>query len=154
MTNDFRDIPDGTPLRVVVDTNVLVSGLFGIKDSPSSKILQTIRSQKIIFVTSPEILKEVEEVISRERIVKLTKMSEVERKDFIDELIERCDVTAGRQLSQFVGRDVKDDKFLACADEAKADYIITGDEDLLALKEYQGVKIFSPRQFIKLLASF
>lgn len=151
MINDLRDVQDGTPIRVVVDTNVLVSGLLGIKDSPSSKILQTIRIQKIILVTSPEILEEVGEVISRERIVKLTKMSEAERKDFIDELIERSDVTAGKQLPQIVGRDVKDDKFLACAYEAKADNIITGDEDLLALKEYEGIKIVSPRQFIKLL---
>lgn len=36
-------------LRVVVDTNVLISGLFGIKDSPSSQILQAYRNQKIIL---------------------------------------------------------------------------------------------------------
>ena len=138
-------------LRVVVDTNVLISGLFGITDSPSSQILKAIRSQKIILVTSPIILEEVGDVINRGRIVKLTKMTTDERTDFIDKLIERSDVTAGKQLSQIVGRDVKDDKFLACAVEAKTDYIITGDKDLLVIKEYAGIKIVTPREFLLVL---
>ena len=138
-------------IRVVVDTNVLISGLFGIKDSPSSQILNAIRSQKIILVTSPVILEEAVEVMNRKRIVKLTKMSPKERADFMDQLIERSEVTAGKQLQQMIGRDAKDDKFLACAVEAKADYIISGDEDLLDLKEYEGIKIVTPRQFLEIL---
>lgn len=138
-------------IRVILDTNVLVSGLFGIKNSPSSQILQSIRDQKVILVTSPVILEEVGNVISRGRITKLTKMGEEERKNFIDELIERSDVTAGKQLPKTVGRDVKDDKFLACAYEAKADYLVTGDDDLLVLKEYEGTKIIKPREFIEIL---
>ena len=137
--------------RVVVDTNVLISGLFGIKDSPSSQILNAIRSQKIILVTSPVILEEAVEVMSRKRIVKLTKMSPKERADFMDQLIERSEVTAGKQLQQMIDRDAKDDKFLACAVEAKADYIISGDEDLPDLKEYEGIKIVTPRQFLEIL---
>ena len=138
-------------IRVVIDTNVLISNLFGIKNSPSFQILLALRSQKIILVTSPIILAEVEEVISRERIIKRTKMSVDERADFLDKLIERSDITAGKQLLQLVGSDVKDDKFLACGFEAKADYIITGDEDLLVLKEYKGTKIITPREFLKIL---
>jgi putative PIN family toxin of toxin-antitoxin system len=130
---------------------VLVSGLFGIKNSPSSQILKAIRSQKIILVTSPVILEEVSDVISRKRIIKLTEMNEKERNNFINELIKRSDVTAGKQLPKMVGRDVKDDKFLACAYESKADYLVTGDYDLLVLKQYKGIKIIKPRKFIDLL---
>ena len=144
MTND---------LRVVIDTNVLVSGLFGIKNSPSYQILQAIREQKIILVTSPVILEEIGDVISRKRIVKLTKMNEEEQKKFIEGIVERSDVTAGKQLSKIVGRDVNDDKFLACAHEARADYIVTGDSDILVLKEYEGIKIVKPREFVGLLKS-
>lgn len=137
-------------LRVVIDTNVLISGLFGIKDSPSSQIISSLRAQKIILVTSPAILEEVGEVINRERIVRLTKMNAKQRADFMDKLIERSDVTAGKQLPKIISRDLKDDKFLACAVEARADYIVTGDEDLLVLKEYEGIKIVTPREFVKL----
>lgn len=138
-------------LRTVVDTNVLISGLFGIKDSPSSQILKAIRTQKIILVTSPMILEEVGDVVNRERIVELTKMSLDERVDFMDKLVERSDVTAGKQLVGQVGRDRKDDKFIACAVEAKANYLITGDEDLLVLEEYEGTRIVTPREFLQVL---
>lgn len=135
--------------RVVVDTNVLVSGLFGIKNSPSAQILNAFRNQKIILATSPAILKEVAGIINRDRIIKRTKMSQKERVDFIDKLVERCDVTPGRKLQEVVSRDMKDDKFLACAIEAQAEFIITGDDDLLELKEYEGIKIVTPREFIE-----
>lgn len=138
-------------IRAVIDTNVLISGSFGLKNSPSSQILHAIHSQKIIFATSASILQEIQDVISRERIVKLTKMSKQEIRDFMDKLIERSDITEGRQLPNIVGRDVKDDKFLACAYEAKADYLITGDKDLLILKQYEGTKIIKPRDFVNLL---
>lgn len=142
MTND---------IRVVIDTNVLVSGLFGIKDSPSSQVLSAVRNQEIILVTSPVILEEVGEIINRKRIVKLTKMSKKERTTFLEDLIERNEVTVGKQLSQLISRDIKDDKFLACAIEAQVNYIITGDEDLLVLKEYEGIKIITPREFLEVL---
>lgn len=137
--------------RLVIDTNVLISGLFGIKDSPSSQILKAYRSQQIILVTSPLIIEEVGDVINRGRIAKLTKMSQAERVDFMDKLLERSDIIAGEQFISQVGRDIKDDKFLACAVEAKADYLITGDKDLLVLKEYEGIKIITPRAFLKVL---
>jgi len=138
-------------LRVVVDTNVLVSGLLGNENSPSSQIIQAVRAQKIILVTSPVIIGEVESVINRDRIANLTRMSGEERASFIYGLIQRSEVTAGNQLAKRVGRDVQDDKFLACAHEAKADYIVTGDKDLLTLKEYAGIKIIRPRDFVELL---
>ena len=138
--------------RVVVDTNVLISGLLGIKNSPSGKILKAMRNQKFILINSPLILKEIGEVINRKRIVKITKMSVEERKSFLEELIERGEVSAGNQLSKLIGRDVKDDKILACAYEAKADYIVTGDEDLLVLKEYEGTMITTPKEFIEILS--
>jgi len=49
-----------------------------------------------------------------------------------------------------VCKDPDDDLILACARESVADYIVTGDEDLLALKDYQGTSIISPREFERL----
>lgn len=137
-------------MKVVVDTNVLVSGLFGIKDSPSSQILSAFRNRKIILATSPLIIEEVADVINRPRIIKLTKMSGDERIDFINKLIERSEVTAGKEYPQ-IARDAKDDKFLFCAIEAKEDYIVTGDKDLLTLKEYEEIRVITPRKFLKIL---
>src|SRR4051812_20192206 len=143
-------------LRVVVDTNVLVSGLFGIENTPPLKILTAIRKQKIILVTSAVIMEEESKVINREKITKKIHLNEEERKVFIDELIARSDVTAGKQLARNFGRDIKDDnikddKFLACGIEGAVDYIITGDRDLLILTGYEGIKIVSPREFVEIV---
>src|SRR3954464_7980988 len=138
-------------LRVVVDTNVLVSGLFGIENTPPLKILTAIRQQKIISVTSAVIMEEVGTVINREKISKKIHLNEEKRKVFIDDLIARSDVTAGKQLAHNFGRDIKDDKFLACGVEGGVDYIITGDNDLLILSGYEGIKIITPRDFVDLI---
>lgn len=136
-------------LRIVVDTNVIISGLFGIKNSPSYEIFEAIRSQKLILVLSPPIVEELEEVSGRERIVKRTKMSKEDRISFIEGVIEHSEVTRGVQMSKIIGRDVKDDMFLACAYEARANFIITGDRDLLELKKYGDTKIVTPREFVE-----
>src|SRR6266702_1096647 len=103
-----------TILRVVVDTNILVSALFGIKDSPSSQILHAFRSKHIVLISSAVIIAEIAEVVNRERIVKATKMTLHQREDFINKFIEESELTEGKQLPQKISRDVKDDKFLAC----------------------------------------
>ena len=136
-------------LRVVVDTNVVISGLLALKNSPSSKILAAIRHQTMILVTSPQIIEEIEEVLYRPRIVALTKITKEERKAFIDGLIARSDVTAGKQLATSVSRDSKDEKILACGREGKAEYIITGDQNLLEIATYEGIPIVTPREFIE-----
>lgn len=137
--------------RAVVDTNVLVSGLFHFLNAPSAHILEAIRAQKLVLVSSPAILSEVENVINRDRIVAKTQMTKEERTEFMDMLIERCEVIEGKLVLTNVSRDSKDNKFLACGAEARVDYIVTGDEDLLVLKEYEGITVISPREFVELL---
>jgi putative PIN family toxin of toxin-antitoxin system len=136
-------------LRVVVDTNVLVSGLLGLQNSPSAAILDAVRRQTIILVTSPQIINEVGQVLARDRIVERTHMNREEQESFITELIARCEVTVGAQLTKPRSRDYKDDKFLACAVEGNVDYIITGDRDLLTLDLYEGIRITTPRAFLE-----
>ncbi len=136
-------------LRVVIDTNVLISGLFGIQNAPSAHILNAIRDQKIIMITSPLILEEIREVIHRERIIKLTKMTPKEQEHFMNMLIERSEIVEGTRNMPKNSRDKKDDKFLSCALDAQADYIVTGDQDLLILNIYEEIPIITPREMLK-----
>jgi len=53
-----------------------------------------------------------------------------------------------RTIERVIVADPKDDAILACALEGKASYIISGDEHLLALREYRGIKILTPRDFV------
>jgi putative PIN family toxin of toxin-antitoxin system len=91
----------------------------------------------------------VAEVLARDRIVKRTHMTDREQEQFISALIDHCDLTSGQDLPQAISRDRKDDKFLACAVEGQADYVITGDDDLLVLQSFAGIPITTPRAFVE-----
>jgi len=137
--------------RVVLDTNVLVSASFRKKPSIPDDIFQALEAQQFTLVTSAPIIKEVQNVINRDYVVDLTKSTQEERKQYITDMIDISFITAGKQLAYPASRDIKDDKFLACGAEGEADYIVTGDKDLLDLKEFQGVKIITPRDFLEKL---
>lgn len=66
---------------------------------------------------------------------------------------QRVKLVEASALSTPVCRDADDDVVLATALAAKADIIVTGDDDLLILKEFQGIRILSPRQFMELRAA-
>ena len=69
----------------------------------------------------------------------------------LDVIENDAQFTSGGLSLAGVSRDPKDDIFIACAVEGRADYIVTGDADLLVLNEYEGIKILRPRDFIEQL---
>ena len=71
--------------------------------------------------------------------------------EIIAELSAEFEMVEPKPLSKPVCRDADDDVVLATALAANAEVIVTGDADLLVLKEFQGIKIISPRQFVELL---
>ncbi len=136
---------------MVLDTNVLISAAFGIPGSIPDKILQFLKSQKFILIISPSILEEIEDVINREAIIRRTKMSLKEREQFINNLIDIAFIVSGNLNLKVVKDDPDDDKFIVAAVEGYAQYIISGDKHLLNIKSYQGIKILSPKNFVRLL---
>lgn len=138
-------------LLVVLDTNVLISASFSKKDSIPNQILQALKNQKFILITTPEILDEIEAVLHYQKVLKITKMTESEIKKFMEVIIDLSLVVPGNVIVQTIKKDPDDDKFLAAAIEGRADYVITGDKPLLDIKEYQGVRILTPADFLKRL---
>ena len=69
----------------------------------------------------------------------------------MNELSEISILTRGQAALTQKSRDRKDNKFLVCASEAQADYLITSDDDLLALKTYEKTRIIPPQEFVTLL---
>ncbi len=140
-------------LKVVIDTNILISAAF-LKASPlPDTIYQALKHHRFLLVTSPDIIKEIDDVINRETIIARTQMTLKERTSFIQNLIEISIITTGQTTIPPTSRDIKDDKFLICAYESQADYLITGDKDLLILKQYQSTEIVTPNKFISILES-
>ena len=140
-------------IRAVLDTNILVSALITKRNSPPLQLYKAFVTQKFLLITSPSILAEVEDVINREAIIKYHKLSPEHRKTIVEQLLKLCYVTLESVKSEkiIIERDPKDDKFLHAATEACADYIVSGDNDLLNLKIYEGIKILSPNEFLAII---
>jgi putative PIN family toxin of toxin-antitoxin system len=131
--------------RVVIDTNVFVSGL-NFAGKPGEVLELFIRGD-IEVIISPFILSEIERILR-------------ERFDWIKGNIHRVLNRIKRQTIlvhpklkvTIIKRKDDDNRILECAIEGKVQYLISGDrKHLLPLKEYKGIKILSPAEFLKLL---
>jgi putative PIN family toxin of toxin-antitoxin system len=137
--------------KIVFDTNVLIRTTFRKRSHVSYRIYQAIEAQECILVTSPAILEEIRDVISRDYIIEYTHTTPDMRTRYMNELIDMSMLTTGTKELKKKSRDIKDNKFLVCASEAMAHYLVTSDEDLLELKEYERTRIIPPQKFVELL---
>jgi uncharacterized protein len=130
-------------MKVVLDTNVLVAA-FATQGLCHALVELCLDQQEIVL--SQEILQEVAKALEK----KLKVPSKV-IKDTIDYLKEHGSVQKLRLPQKRISRDPSDDHVLALAEQSGADYIITGDEDLLILRGYNKTPIVQPRQFWEIL---
>ena len=137
-------------MRVVLDTNVLVSAAISSRGSPG-KILDLWKKDRFELVISPPILEELERIIHYPRIQQKYKIPEEHIERFLD-LIGSQGISVNPSIEiNVITRDPSDNRFLECAKEGGASYLITGDEHLLELKEYQGIVILPPAGFLLVL---
>ncbi len=137
-------------LRVVLDTNVIVSGLINSNGHPG-KILKALKNHRFQLITSPSINDEIMSVMNRPRLKEKYGLGQY--------LFDIAYLLWG--LSEVIknpspikkSRDPDDDKFLSTALEGNADYLVSGDHDLLELQHKVNVSIVTPGEFLKILTS-
>jgi putative PIN family toxin of toxin-antitoxin system len=139
-------------LRAVLDTNVIVSGIIASKGAPSD-LLAAWRNRRFDLVIGPAILREIERVLRLPRIMRAYRLVPQDISDLIELLTSRAIVTPGRLTIPLMSRDPEDDQILGCAIEGHADYVVTGDKDLLSLERYREIPIISPAAFAGLLGA-
>ncbi|RJQ52072.1 MAG: putative toxin-antitoxin system toxin component, PIN family [Actinobacteria bacterium] len=137
-------------LRAVLDTNIVVSGTISSSGAPYD-VLQAWRQRRFTLVTSPDILLEIQRVFDYPKIRKSYDLEPKTIKAIIARLNKYSVVTAGKVKVSAIDDDPTDNMFLACAKEAEADFIVTGDSHLLDLKSFEGIPIVSPRYFLNTL---
>ena len=130
--------------RVVVDTNVLVSRLILPKSIPAQALRRVELEARLLF--SEVTMNELADVLSRPKFDPY--ISRRHRERFVMEL---CTIVEFVPIIQLVHecRDPKDDKFLEVALNGRADLIITGDDDLLALHPWREIVIVTPADHLK-----
>jgi len=132
-------------MRVVVDTNVVVSAI--LRDRLPEKVLLFIISQPDFeWLASPEILTEYREVLRRPKFA-LPDSLLFQWEERFRSAIAEWPV----EISVPFPRDVKDAKFLACALAADANFLITGDLDFSEARKLGNTKIVSVSQFVELV---
>jgi putative PIN family toxin of toxin-antitoxin system len=134
-------------MRVVLDTNVIISATL-IRGGNEDQILRAWRRGAFELVLSPPILEELGRALFYEKLRKFRWMTEEEISELLQTLAASSVVVPGR-VKGGASRDPDDDKFLAAATEAEARFVVTGDRDLLNLKNYRGVRIVRPLPFLK-----
>jgi len=130
--------------RVVLDANVIVSFLLTRGETISS-IFYSWDKEKIDLLISEEIFEEIETVLEYEKIKKL--INPWEKAALLEKLkLQATFIKVKTKLD--VLSDQKDNKYLECAVDGWADFIVSGDKHLLNLKEYKWIKVLTPREFV------
>ncbi|TLY46555.1 MAG: putative toxin-antitoxin system toxin component, PIN family [Gammaproteobacteria bacterium] len=128
--------------KLVLDTNVFVSGIFW--SGPPAKILNAWHEKKIKIVCSLEILDEY----SRVSDILLKKYPSVDIAPFINLMIRDSELFTPIRLKTPISRDPDDDKFIAVALAANCHLIVSGDNDLLSVTGYKDIEIINPNEFV------
>lgn len=135
-------------MRVVFDANIYVSFIFAGGETISS-LFDAWQAREFEVLSSEDVTAEVKEVC--DRLLKRGILTE----DVVKETIWRLDHDSQRiEIVSRVTRskDVKDNKYLACAKDGQADYLITGDKKhLLSLKKFGSTRIVSPKELVEVL---
>lgn len=127
-------------LRAVLDTQVTLRGAAAKSASLTAKIYDAWREKRFVLLTSEAIVTEINDVLHRPKLQTKLKITPLEAKAIV--AIIRMDaefievVTSIRKC-----RDPKDDKFLECTVDGKADYLVSADEDILTLKSIRQIPI-------------
>lgn len=130
-------------MRVVIDTNIFVSSFFG---GNPRKIIDLWKNEKITLCLSNAILDEYIDVLRR-----IGLKEEDELKELLSLFSMGFNIlfTTKTPKIKIIKNDPDDDKFIECAVALKAHAVITGDREVLAIKEYMGIRILTPQKFLE-----
>ena len=129
--------------RVVIDTNVLISGLLSTISTPAKAVERAVTTAQIVATNAT-----LRELMTKLLSPKFDRYVSRERRDALllrlAPLIEIAEVLQPIQAS----RDPKDDRFLEAAVNGRADVLVTGDKDLLELDPFRGIAILTPAAYV------
>ena len=132
--------------RVIFDTNVWISFLIGKR---LSSIKNLISDGQIKIIITQQLLDEINDVTSRARIKKhFQKQTVQEFIELLKNIAEHIDIVP----THFISRDPKDNFLLDLIDFSKADYLVTGDKDLLEHTPFKTAIILTPAAFEDIIA--
>jgi uncharacterized protein len=136
--------------RAVLDSSVLVSAFLTPEGLPGV-LLRQARGGAFSLHLASEIVAETRQALLREpKLQERYRYTSKDVEEFANGLAASAQLAANLPAVTAVESDPKDSVIVACALQANADYLVTGDRHLLSLGEYAGIRIVTPRQFLDL----
>ena len=133
-------------IKAVIDTNVFISGLIG--SGNPQLILNSLGDKKFNLIISQALIDELLDVLTRPRFQKYFTYNDIKE---LASLIQSSAQITSPSVKIQICRDPKDNIVLECAVAGEADFIVTGDDDLLCLTSYQAIHIITPALFVEIL---
>jgi putative PIN family toxin of toxin-antitoxin system len=137
-------------LKAVLDTNQFVSSLI-TKKGISARLVQAWRDSAYILITSREILEELRRVLEYPHIMDKYHLTDDDINALFTLIHHEAVVLTEVPELDIIKDDPEDNKILACAVKARAQYIVSGDQHLLALAEYKKTSIVTAREFLGII---
>ncbi len=137
----------GTPIRVVLDTNILISAAINKLGIPR-QLFKLWRSGKLILVTSQFQLQELTRVFHYKRIRRKYPLKEGFVVRFLS-LIRKSGIVVNPETIPETAADRDDNQILAAAIEGRAGAVVSGDDHLLRIKKYRSTSIYSAKRFLQ-----
>jgi putative PIN family toxin of toxin-antitoxin system len=138
-------------IRAIIDVNVLLSAILGPLGI-SRRIVLAWEAGWFVPITSEDILRELHDKLRLPDIVRRFRITDADRSWIFGLLAAYAEMVelAPPDVPAVTG-DPEDDAVLAAARMGRAEYLVTGDKGLLALRDHEGVRIVSPREFLEML---
>lgn len=133
-------------MKITLDTNVLISATFWKGDA--DKIIEKVERKELELVLSKEIIEEYARVLNYKEIQDKVKNKNLEMRRSVEKIVSLSTVVEPTEKVSVVKNDTDDDKILECAKAGKVDVIVSNDNHLLDLKEFEKIKIINPKEFI------
>ena len=137
-------------MRVVLDTNIWLSGIFW-QGNPY-KIIKLSEQRKIEILITKEILEEIIYILNREeKFQKFIEDRKLSMENLIRAILSIANLIETKSKIIFIKEDPNDNKFLEAAIDGKAEYIISGDRHLLDITQFDKIRIVKAKEFLESL---
>jgi hypothetical protein len=139
-------------MDAVLDTNVIVSAAISAK-GPPAEIIKAWGAHSFGWVTSEPLLDELQRTLRSSRLQKYIAWSDEELTEFTRLIGQLTRLVMPSSRIEVITADPDDNRVLEAAVEGRVDYIVSGDHDLLDLRDYDGIAIVTPARFIAIIAT-
>ena len=144
-------LSDGRAMRIVADTNTVLSGL--LWQGPPRRLMDLARERAITLCTSFVLLAELAEVIAHDKFAHRVLIAGLSAAELVDDYHRLAQLIEPLALSTAISRDPDDDHVLACAAAANVNLIVTRDKDLLVLNHYERIPIVAAADALRIIST-